>query len=150
MPQSYPCTWWEYTGRYTEFVDGIRSPIMRQLDTGEERSQRDLPVGALWVLDRKRDDGTEPGPNEWPPVGACDLLAIACKTIGSVWYIDSRASNCTKRDDKEHRCWVRHGTVGQPLTVDKKGLTCQAGAGSFYMDNQKWHGHLRNGVLVPA
>jgi hypothetical protein len=47
------CTWWKFTDRMTPFVDGISSPIMRQLDTGEELSQRELPVGALFAAPRE-------------------------------------------------------------------------------------------------
>ena len=64
---------------------------------------------------------------------------------GSCWDIDSRAWNCTMKDDKTHRCWVRHGDIPN-VTVDKNGHTCQAGAGSIQMHD--WHGFLRNGVLV--
>jgi hypothetical protein len=49
------------------------------------------------------------------------------------------------RDDTVHRCWVRHGTVGDKLTVDKAGNTCAAGAGSIQM--AAWHGFLQQGVL---
>jgi len=107
-------------------------------------SSRDLPIGALYVIKRRKPD-----PNAYPPVGACDGLAIACKMYDYTWYIDGRASNCTKPADVKHRCWVRHGTVGELLTVDKNGLTCDAGAGSIYMDDKRWHGYLRNGKLVP-
>ncbi len=60
------------------------------------------------------------------------------------WDIDSRASNCTLPHDRKHRCWVRHGKP--PLvTVDKKGVSCNAGAGSILMP--EWHGFLTNGEL---
>jgi hypothetical protein len=64
------------------------------------------------------------------------------------WDIDSRCSNCDKPSDPTHRCWVRHGDprTGEPVTVDKRGNTCGAGAGSIWMDD--YHGFLRNGVLV--
>lgn len=151
----YPCTWWERTGRFTDWIDYPsggrgRSTIFRNLDTGEERAAGDLPIGALYA--NEREPGA--GPNAWPPAGY-DGLSIACVCIGNSgpdsrhhWHIDYRASNCTMKDDKDHRCWVRHGTVGEKLTVDKNGKTCAAGAGSFFMDNQRWHGFLRNGVLV--
>ena len=139
------CTWWERTEKMTPFIDGISSPILRSVDTGKEVSSRDLPVGALYFIPRAADAG----PNDHPYVGACDGKAVACKMWDYTWYIDNRASNCTKPTDKEHRCWVRHGTMGDKLTVDKNGLTCQAGAGSVYMDNKRWHGFLRKGVLAP-
>jgi hypothetical protein len=49
------------------------------------------------------------------------------------------------RDDNVHRCWVRHGTVGEPLHVDKIGHTCAAGAGSISVEG--FHGFLHHGVL---
>lgn len=121
--------------------NGISSPIYRNNETGEETSK--LPVGALYAT--RRREGA--GPNDFPPVGY-DGLSIVCRTIDGNWYVDSRASNCTKPEDKAHRCWVRHGTVGEKVTVDKNGNTCAAGAGSFFMDGQKWHGFLRNGIMV--
>jgi len=61
------------------------------------------------------------------------------------WDIDGRASNCTLKDDKAHRCWVRHGEP-PTITVDKNGLTCSAGAGSIQADD--YHGFLQNGSLT--
>ena len=66
---------------------------------------------------------------------------------GHDWFVDSRASNCTRPDDTEHFCWVRHGDPREcRLTVDKNGDTCQAGAGSIASPG--WHGFLRDGQLV--
>lgn len=64
---------------------------------------------------------------------------------GEPWDVDSRANNCTLKDDGEHRCWVRHGDPrkGELVHVDKNGLTCAAGAGSIQTDG--WHGFLHNG-----
>lgn len=65
------------------------------------------------------------------------------------WQIDSRASNCTMPDDNVHHCWVRHGDPRTGLvTVDKRGVTCNAGAGSIQAGD--YHGFLRNGRLVLA
>lgn len=64
---------------------------------------------------------------------------------GHAWNIDSRASNCTMKDDRTHRCWVRHGDPPN-IHVDKSGHTCAAGAGSILTD--KWHGFLHHGQLV--
>lgn len=148
----YPTTWWEWTGDYTPFIDGVSSRIYRNLETKELKSSRELPVGALYVLDRAFY-GSRADPNAWPQVGA-DGLSIACVCLdGHHWYIDGPASNCDKKDDRVHRCWVRHGTVGEKVTVDKAGVTCGAGAGSFYMGydhktgQHSWHGYLRDGVL---
>lgn len=150
----YPCTWWTKIG-LTDWVDApsggrSRRGIFRCVETGQEVTSTELPIGALYAIDRDKDVG----PNGWPPAGS-DGLSIACVTIGNSgpdsrhhWYIDYRASNCTMPNDKDHRCWVREGTFGQKLTVGKNGKTCGAGAGSFFMDNMHWHGFLRNGVLV--
>ena len=71
-------------------------------------------------------------------------LMVVCPD-GAYWHIDGPASNCTKKDDKVHKCWVRHGTPPN-ITVDKAGLTCAAGGGSIQTDH--WHGFLRNGYFV--
>ena len=60
------------------------------------------------------------------------------------WHIDGPCTNCT-RPNEPHKCWVRHGDPPN-LTVDKKGDTCAAGAGSILTN--EWHGFLRNGELV--
>jgi hypothetical protein len=135
------CTWWEYTGDYAPTDrDGVSTPIMRRLDTGEICNGDKLPVGALWV-------------NGGAPSRYCgpDGLSIYCRLPGGhSWLIDGRASNCTMPEDKDHRCWVRHGTVGEKLHVDKNGKTCAAGAGSIAIEG--YHGFLHNGELtdVPA
>lgn len=62
---------------------------------------------------------------------------------GDQWNIDSRASNCTMREDRTHRCWVKTGSAAAgTLDVGKGGHTCAAGAGSILVDG--WHGFLRN------
>lgn len=141
MPSRVETTWWEYAGRYSAFDDhGISSPIMRDLATGEERASHDLPVGALFAAWRDV---------ETYPKGA-DGLTVWCVVPDAggrhQWLIDGRANNCTAPDDKTHRCWVRHGTVGDRITVDKNGLTCAAGGGSIQTSG--YHGVLRDGVLV--
>lgn len=64
---------------------------------------------------------------------------------GSHWSPMERASNCTKKDDRMHRCWVTHGGVSN-LHVDKNGITCGAGAGSI-VGHKGWHGFVSNGHL---
>jgi hypothetical protein len=144
---NYPCTWFDRTDKMTPFIDGISSPILKNRETGEEVSSRDLPIGACYVINRPPDVTHR---DDYPAVGE-DGLAICCILPGgSHWYIESQASNCTNPTDRTHRCWVRHGTVGEPLTVDKAGHTCGAGAGSIFgvHEQKNWHGFLRNGVLV--
>ena len=67
---------------------------------------------------------------------------------GHEWDVDGRASNCTKPDDRLHRCWVRHGDPLNPSTlhVDKAGNTCNAGAGSILSGD--YHGFLHHGMLT--
>lgn len=149
----YSITWWKFTPDMTPFENDVSSPILESLYTGERLSLRDLPYGACYAVPRDADEG----PNDWPPVGA-DGLSIVCVTpeiqkgkdgqdvlSKHHWYIDSRANNCTMPNDLVHRCWIRHGTVGDPLHVDKNGPTCAAGAGSI--QTHGWHGYLQHGVL---
>lgn len=77
---------------------------------------------------------------------------------GAVVDLDGRAANCTMRDERTHRCWVRHGAPPH-VTANKNGATCAAGAGSIQTYGRQnpdgsfqpgWHGFLRNGVLVDA
>jgi len=104
---------------------------------GKQVRLEDLPPGAMWYADwywRKGPDGHR----------------LFVKTPGGTWSPDGRASNCTRPDDTEHFCWVRHGTPPN-ITVDKDGNTCGCGCsigqGEGYRD---YHGFLRNGQLVPA
>jgi hypothetical protein len=123
-----------------EFKDSdthmLYSDIMYQRkDTGEIYSLKDAPPGAMWNswwVDNTNPDGL--------------YLTVKLPT-GYEWDIDSRASNCTKRDDDIHRCWVRHG-IAPEITVDKNGLTCGAGAGSIMVPG--YHGFLKNGYLTDS
>jgi hypothetical protein len=141
----FPCTWWRYTGRYTAFIDDISSPILVRLDTDEERSERELPIGALWAteVDPK---GIDLSKGWYARRLGDDGHSIACKMPGGhTWYIDGGCSNCTRKGEPHH-CWVRHGSIGDALTIDKNGNTCSAGAGSIIVPG--WHGFLRDGRLV--
>jgi hypothetical protein len=82
-------------------------------------------------------------PHGWSNCDGRHLHAIT--PDGHEWDIDGRASNCTLREDQEHRCWVR---TGEPpnVTAGKGGNTCSAGAGSIAAPN--WHGFLRSGRFV--
>lgn len=64
---------------------------------------------------------------------------------GHEWDVDGRAKNCTMKDDRSHRCWVREGDPPN-VTAGKTGHTCSAGAGSIATG--KWHGFLRGGKLI--
>lgn len=108
-------------------------------DNGAETTIRDAGPGAVW-------DAWWMG-QPWKNADGLFLTAI-CPN-GRHWDIDGRASNCTLPNDGAHRCWVRHGDPRRDittLTVDKDGLTCQAGAGSIQAGD--YHGFLRNGVFT--
>lgn len=93
-----------------------------------------VPAGGMWFADWMQDI--------WKgPDGKC----LNVMTPGGPWCIDSDASNCTRKDDKVHKCWVRHG-VAPDITVDKNGDTCAAGAGSIMC--RDYHGFLQKGYLV--
>jgi hypothetical protein len=127
-------------GRWQIFTD----TIYRRVDTGEECSIRVKVPGMMWDAWWMPDcyKGAD---------GRC--LVVVCPG-GHEWMIDSVASNCTMRDDRNHRCWIRHGEPPS-LTVDKNidpasnpsaATTCAAGAGSIQTPN--YHGFLRGGVFV--
>lgn len=104
---------------------------------GQRFILRVAPIGAMW-------DAT------WYPDSfgkGADGIGLIVQTPGGSWHVDGRASNCTKPDDKVHRCWCRHG---DPRTgnvhVDKNGNTCAAGAGSIAIGS--YHGFLHNGELT--
>jgi hypothetical protein len=115
-------------------------------DGGPLTTLYDAPTGALWYawwLDHRTDNSGLYG-WDWDNQTEPPLM---CRTpSGSDWCIDGRASNCTMKEERTHRCWVRHG-VPPNIHVDKNGHTCQAGAGSIVSGN--WHGFLHNGQLVP-
>lgn len=138
LPQGpFDCTRWEQTAEMSPFVEGITSPIMRNLVTGERLASNKLPIGALYAARSVGSGGYAPG---------YDKLAIMCVCPDRWhWPIDGRASNCTMKDDDNHRCWVRHGTVSERVHVDKKGFTCAAGAGSLQIPG--WHGYLHEHQL---
>jgi hypothetical protein len=107
--------------------------LYQRADTGRLLTLREAPDGAMWDA-------------WWMPWKGPDGRSLMVKCPGGhEWSVDSRASNCTMRDDNEHRCWVRHGEP-PVITVDKNGLTCQAGAGSILTGN--YHGFLRNGQFT--
>ncbi len=129
------------SGSGREYEWSADRPEYRLTDGREVVGQRDLPPGAVYFASILADFLC---PHE--PTCAEHLHAI-CPN-GQHWDVDSRASNCTLPDDKQHHCWVRHGDPRQPTTlhVDKAGLTCAAGAGSIQAGN--YHGFLHNGSFT--
>jgi len=63
---------------------------------------------------------------------------------GQWWDIDGRAVNCSAPHDRKHRCWIRYGELPF-ITINKDGLTCDAGGGSILVRYPNWHGRLQNG-----
>lgn len=149
--------WVEYSGRWrgTNWgKDGTTDVITDY----ESREAADRAEWAMLSPLYKMPDGRELMGSELPP-GATYAREDECYTKGpdglSIWVVcpdgwhwgvDTRASNCTMKEDKVHRCWVRHGDPRKgTLHVDKNGCTCNAGGGSI--QTPKWHGFLTNGVL---
>ena len=117
--------------------EGLYSaPIYKRVDTGEEMTLSEAPVGAIWRA---------PWFEDYPMYCGTDGKCYICKTPGGEWMIDGQASNCTKPEDNVHKCWCRHGEAPN-FTVDKNGNTCNAGGGSILKGN--YHGFLRNGYLI--
>lgn len=134
--------------------------LYKKSDTGELISLADAPPGAMWDAYWYSEDSEFRGPD-----GRC----LVVKTpSGHEWIIDSRANNCDMpclhcgvpyhrhkhyepgdnhhyEDLRKHKCWIRHGEP-PVLTVDKKGVTCGAGAGSIAVPG--YHGFLRNGEFT--
>lgn len=102
-----------------------------------------VQVGAVWEAHWEK--GCRKGP---------DGQSLVILTPAGCWYIDERSSTCTRKDDHEHRCWIRHGSAEEGnLQVDKKGDTCESGAGSIRIINKKsgqssYHGRLMQGQLI--
>lgn len=120
--------------------------LYRRTDTGELRTLH--PAGGGEIA-----PAAEPGatwnaswiPDNWKHEDGLYLM-VRCPD-GHDWAVDSRASNCGLPDDNVHHCWIRHGDPREcRVTVDKNGVTCNAGAGSIQTPN--WHGFLRDGQLV--
>lgn len=107
-------------------------------DGGEPTTLKEAPIGAMWDAEWLHD---LTGSFHVGEDGYCLTVRLP---NGHHWTIDSRASNCTLREDNVHRCWVRHGKAPD-ITVDKNGHTCGAGAGSILAGD--YHGFLRGGYL---
>lgn len=113
----------------------------KRLDTGETKWgwPHDFGPGAMYLAANHHENGR----GYWWDNDADTHLIV--QTPGGSWDVDSRASNCTMKEDRQHRCWIRHGEPPN-VTVDKAGNTCGAGAGSIMCGN--YHGFLQNGSLT--
>lgn len=119
-------------------TNGGNVPLWKRLDTGEILTQDNFPAGAMWFAPWYADH-----------CAGFDGRSLVVLTPAGEWLIDSQASNCTRKGDKTHRCWLREGEAPN-ITVEKSGgQTCAAGAGSILIDrgDRKYHGFLRNGFL---
>lgn len=138
-------------------------------DTGEELLLEDAPVGATWHArgyvgnEFSGPDGLAvhcktPG-GVWNIDSRANNCTSPCKHC-NVSYSHHDPKTCTNPGDgksqytvgayedgvPDHKCWIRHGAPSEAmLTVDKQGVTCQAGAGSILCG--KYHGFLRCGYL---
>lgn len=119
------------------------SPHYRRLDTGELGDLKSFGPGAMFYADYMEFRERAEGDNTWVGPDGRALMVIC--PDGKTWHIDSTAKNCTRKEDKRHKCWVREG-VPPMITVGKNGDTCSAGAGSI--DTGTWHGFLRQGVFT--
>jgi len=119
-------------------------PLFSGAPDGRLYTIRDAPAGAMW--DAVWFEGA-------PAYTGPDGIALVVRTPGGEWMVDSEASNCTRKGDRSHKCWIRHGDprdpqglrTGRPLHVDKAGDTCSAGAGSIVCGT--YHGFLHGGFL---
>ncbi len=122
----------------SEIVQCFPMRFRNKEDFLSEWSKGNIKVGAVW--DAHWDKRVRKGP---------DGKSLVVLTPGGVWYIDERASNCTKPHDSQHYCWIRHGSAEEGnLQVDKKGHTCEAGAGSIRIISRKKGRHLYHARLM--
>lgn len=125
-------------GATATYVHATFTPIFIHPETKAE-VRLPLPAGACFDGDWYHGHRTGPDGRR----------LVVVLPNGHHWHLDSRCSNCTLPEDKEHRCWVRHGRPEDgTLHVDKDGLTCSAGAGSIQSGD--YHGFLHNGHLESA
>lgn len=82
---------------------------------------------------------------EWDGCAGFLIVELPC---GHHVDVGHRASNCSKPDDKKHRCWVVESPLPN-LTLGKNGDTCDAGQGSIIC-HCGWHGFVCNGQFVRA
>ena len=131
---------------WVEPIPGDPLERFHRPDTGEVFARLgDCPPGAMWDA-RWMVDGHACGGYFLGGANEQDGRWLVVRLPnGHDWCIDSRCSNCTKKDDNTHRCWVRHGEPPN-VTVDKNGNTCDAGAGSILSGD--YHGFLQNGSLT--
>jgi hypothetical protein len=110
--------------------------LYRRVDTDVLIALHELPPGASY--DSMFDHDFWTGPD--------GISLVVVLPDSTHWCVDSRANNCTRKDDKTHKCWVREGDPRAcNVTAGKQSNTCDAGAGSIA--TSKYHGFLVNGFL---
>jgi hypothetical protein len=156
------CDYCDYRFKDDDHKKYFTKPLYRHAATGELMTLQDAPIGAMWFADEFNQ--------YYENRKGADGRTLIVRTPGGDWCIDDRASNCDSpckncgvpyilhqkgqgcgcyQDSKPgHKCWVRHGDAPH-ITVDKNGLTCGAGAGSYQSLDNRWHGFLKSGVLQP-
>ncbi len=84
-----------------------------------------------------------------------DGRSLVVMTPYGCWFMDSECLTCTRKGDENHRCWVRQGSPENgTLTVNKKGDTCEAGAGSVgikiseHDHEYSYHARLMKNTLI--
>ena len=133
-PKACACGYqFQDSDKWQVFTDSIYA----RTDTGEEVALREAPAGAMWYATWM------PPHMYWDDKEDSDHLCVKLPD-GTDWMVDSRASNCTRLDDRRHRCWHREGIP--PNVTATKGPAWENGAGSVQAPG--WHGYLRNGELV--
>ncbi len=101
-----------------------------------------VPCGAF----KSPTNEIPPGCPNWDNCDGRHLYVIC--PDGRWWNVDGRAGNCSMKDDRQHRCWIRTGSPEDgTLSVGKAGPTCAAGAGSI--DTGTYHGMLTAGAFNP-
>jgi hypothetical protein len=153
-PAACPCG---YVFTADDNIQVFTQSIYKRVDTGEEMTLKEAPVGAMWnawwcVGFQQGPDGKclivrMPGDHDWTVDGRASNCDSKCVTCGQPYsaHKDLKREQCAGfTDSRPHQCWIRHGAAPL-LTVDKAGVTCGAGAGSILVPG--WHGFLRNGVL---
>lgn len=73
----------------------------------------------------------------WPDKGADGRCWVVKLPGGGEWMTEQKAGNCQCPPDPAHRCWTRSGTAPE-LTVQPS------------IADPRWHGWLRDGILVNA
>lgn len=135
------------------FTDDV---MIRADGLGGKYSRRHAPVGmmwdAAWWQPRHKSVNGGVGWINVGPDGLTLVVAVPSQDCKGQWSTtdfmpEMRASNCDRKDDGEHHCWVRHGDARKnECHIDKNGLTCNAGAGSIVTNG--WHGFIHHGFVT--